>query len=75
MDIITQNRQKVGFYEVCQMCHFNNAKFTIPGVTLTVSTLSLYSPKLASKRLKIVPNKNGIVVKFSIESSKEGTGM
>ena len=48
MDIVTQNRQKVGFYGVYQMSHYENAKFTIPGVTLAGSNLSLYSPKLVS---------------------------
>ena len=42
------NRHKVGFYGVCEMSHFKNAKFTVPGVTLAGSSLSLYSPKLVS---------------------------
>ena len=33
---------------VPNMSHFKNVKFTIPGVTLAVTTLSLYSPKLFS---------------------------
>ena len=35
-------------WSVSHESHFKNAKFTIPGVTLAVSSLSLSSPKLAS---------------------------